>query len=167
MISWRSVLLVEATGIPVEINQPATSYWHTLSPNVVLLALSGIRTQVRFRACMGLEMLQCVHIVQLNTNLVENLKKLIDVFPLKIMFSFPIIIYPHRINRFINIPTNHAFLVSFTCIIEHVLNIPISHFCCPDCTYCHPGLHPVVFSQTPCLLSQKFDKHPSHDWLQL
>jgi hypothetical protein len=130
VISWRSVLLVEATGIPVEINQPATSYWHTLSPNVVLLlALNGIRTQVRFRAS----------------------------------YYF----YPNRINRFINIPTNHAFLVSFTCIIEHVLNIPISHVCCPDCTYCHPGLHPVVFAQTPCLLSQELDKHPSHDWLQL
>jgi hypothetical protein len=42
----------------------------------------------------GLEMLHCVQIVQFNTNLVENLKKLIDVFPLKIMFSSPIIFIP-------------------------------------------------------------------------
>jgi len=66
-ISWRWDLLVEATGIPVEAHRPTTSYWHTLSPNFALLALSGIRPQVHFRACMGLEMLQlrkCVQIVQ-------------------------------------------------------------------------------------------------------
>ena len=42
---------------------------------------------------MGLEILQmreCVQIVQYNTNLVFNLKKLIDVFSLKIMSSLPI-----------------------------------------------------------------------------
>jgi hypothetical protein len=96
-ISWLSVLLVEATGIPVETYRPTTSYWQTLSPNFVLLALSEIRTQVRCRACMGLEILQmreCVQIVQYNTNLVFNLKKLIDVFSLKIMSSLPIIFIP-------------------------------------------------------------------------
>ena len=94
---------------------------------------------------MGLEMLQLrefVQIVQYNTNLVFNLKKLIDVFSLKIMSSFPTIFYPHLINEFTKIPTNRAFVVTFTCIIEHILNIPISHFACTDCTYCHPGLHP-------------------------
>ena len=55
-ISWLSVLLEEATGIPVETHRPATSYLQTLSPTDVFLALSGIRTQVRFRACMGLEL---------------------------------------------------------------------------------------------------------------
>jgi hypothetical protein len=33
-ISWRSVLLVEETGIPGENHQPAASHWQTLSHNV-------------------------------------------------------------------------------------------------------------------------------------
>jgi hypothetical protein len=35
VISWRSVLLVEETGVPRENNLPATSHWQTLSHNVV------------------------------------------------------------------------------------------------------------------------------------
>jgi hypothetical protein len=73
---------------------------------------------------------------------VFNLKKLIDDFSLKIISSLPIIVCPHRINGFTNIPTNHEFFATFTCIIEHVINIPISHLFCTDCTDCHPGLHP-------------------------
>ena len=34
-ISWRSVLLVEETGVPGENHQPVTSHWQTLSHNVV------------------------------------------------------------------------------------------------------------------------------------
>jgi hypothetical protein len=44
--SWRSVLLVEETGVPRENHRPATSHWQTLSHNVVHLALSGIRTNI-------------------------------------------------------------------------------------------------------------------------
>ena len=43
-IWWRSVLLVEETGVPRENHRPAGNHWQTLSDNVVLLALSGTRT---------------------------------------------------------------------------------------------------------------------------
>jgi hypothetical protein len=35
VISWWSVLLVEETGVPRENHRPVTSYWQTLSHNVV------------------------------------------------------------------------------------------------------------------------------------
>ena len=35
VISWRSVLLVEETGVPRENQQPAASHWQTWSHNVV------------------------------------------------------------------------------------------------------------------------------------
>jgi hypothetical protein len=35
-ISWRSVLLVEETGVPGENHRPAIGYWHTVSYNVVV-----------------------------------------------------------------------------------------------------------------------------------
>jgi hypothetical protein len=35
VISWRSVLLVEETGVPRETHRPAASHWQTLSHNVV------------------------------------------------------------------------------------------------------------------------------------
>ena len=35
VISWRSVLLVEETGIPEENHLPVVSHWQTLSHNVV------------------------------------------------------------------------------------------------------------------------------------
>ena len=35
VISWRSVLLVEETGVPVENHRPVASHWQTLSHNVV------------------------------------------------------------------------------------------------------------------------------------
>jgi hypothetical protein len=35
VISWRSVLLVEETGVPGENHWPVTSHWQTLSHNVV------------------------------------------------------------------------------------------------------------------------------------
>jgi hypothetical protein len=46
VISWRSVLLVEEAGVPGENNRPATSYWQTLSHDVVSSTprLSDIRT---------------------------------------------------------------------------------------------------------------------------
>jgi hypothetical protein len=44
VISWRSVLLVEETGIPRENHRPVASHWKTLSHNVVHLALIEIRT---------------------------------------------------------------------------------------------------------------------------
>jgi len=34
-ISWRSVLLVEVTGVPEENHQPVANHWQTLSHNVV------------------------------------------------------------------------------------------------------------------------------------
>ena len=47
VISWRSVLMVEETGVPGENRLPAASDWQTLSHNVVSSAprLSGIRTE--------------------------------------------------------------------------------------------------------------------------
>jgi hypothetical protein len=42
VISWRSVLLVEETGVPGEKHWPAASHWQTLSYNVVHFALRGI-----------------------------------------------------------------------------------------------------------------------------
>jgi len=44
VISWRSVLLVEETGVPRENHQPVASDWQILSHNVVHLALIEIRT---------------------------------------------------------------------------------------------------------------------------
>ena len=45
-ISWRSVLLVEEIGVPVENHRPVASHWQTLSYNVASSTprLSGIRT---------------------------------------------------------------------------------------------------------------------------
>jgi hypothetical protein len=43
VISWRSVLLVEETGVPVENHRPVASHWQTLSHNVVHLALIEIQ----------------------------------------------------------------------------------------------------------------------------
>ena len=44
VISWRSVLLVEETGVPRENHQPAASHGQISSHSVVHLAVSGIRT---------------------------------------------------------------------------------------------------------------------------
>jgi hypothetical protein len=44
VISWRSVLLVEETGVHGESHRPAASRWQTLSHSVVHLALVEIRT---------------------------------------------------------------------------------------------------------------------------
>ena len=33
VISWRSILLVEVTGVPRENHRPAPSHWQTLSHN--------------------------------------------------------------------------------------------------------------------------------------
>jgi hypothetical protein len=46
VISWRSVLLMEETGVPGENHRPVASYWHTLAHKVVpnTPRLSGIRT---------------------------------------------------------------------------------------------------------------------------
>jgi len=33
ILSWRSVLLVEETGVPGEIHRPTASHWQTLSHN--------------------------------------------------------------------------------------------------------------------------------------
>jgi hypothetical protein len=46
VISWRSALLVEGTGVPAENQQPAASHWQTSSHHVSsTLRLSGIRNQ--------------------------------------------------------------------------------------------------------------------------
>ena len=46
IVSWRSALLVEETGVPGENHRPAESHRQTLSHNVVssISRLSGIRT---------------------------------------------------------------------------------------------------------------------------
>ena len=44
VIWWRSVLLVEETGVPRENHRPAASHWQIWSDNIVLLTLSGSRT---------------------------------------------------------------------------------------------------------------------------
>jgi hypothetical protein len=46
VISWRSVLLVEETGVPAENHRPVASHWQTLSQNGVpsIPRLSGVRT---------------------------------------------------------------------------------------------------------------------------
>jgi hypothetical protein len=43
-ISWRSVLLMEGTGEPAEINRPAENHWQTLSHIVVLIVFYWIYT---------------------------------------------------------------------------------------------------------------------------
>ena len=35
VLLWRSILLVEETGVPRENHRPVASHWHTLSHNVV------------------------------------------------------------------------------------------------------------------------------------
>ena len=42
VISWRSVLLVEETGVPGENHRPAISYWQTVVSSTP--CLNGIRT---------------------------------------------------------------------------------------------------------------------------
>ena len=46
VISWRSVLLVEETGVPGKNHRPVASHWQTLSHNLVSSApcLGGVRT---------------------------------------------------------------------------------------------------------------------------
>ena len=44
VISWRSVLLVEETGVPEENHRPVASHWQTLSHKDVYLALIVIGT---------------------------------------------------------------------------------------------------------------------------
>jgi hypothetical protein len=44
VISWRSVLLEEETGVPGENHRSVASHWQTLSQNAVHLALVEIRT---------------------------------------------------------------------------------------------------------------------------
>ena len=44
VISWRSVLLVEETGVPGENHRPVASHWQILSHNVVHITLIEIRT---------------------------------------------------------------------------------------------------------------------------
>ena len=39
VISWRSDLLVQETGVPGENNRPAANHWQTLSHNVVSIIL--------------------------------------------------------------------------------------------------------------------------------
>ena len=48
VISWRSVLLVEETGVPEENHKPAVSHCQTLSHNAVSSTpgMSGIRTHI-------------------------------------------------------------------------------------------------------------------------
>jgi hypothetical protein len=41
VISWRSVLLVDETGVPGEHHRPAACHWQTLSRNVLHLAWAG------------------------------------------------------------------------------------------------------------------------------
>jgi hypothetical protein len=43
VISWRSVLLVEETGVPRENHRPVASPWQTLSHNVAHLAWEGFK----------------------------------------------------------------------------------------------------------------------------
>ena len=51
-ISWRSVLLVEDTGVPGENHRPVASHWETLSHNIVHLALiSGDRHWLHRNSC--------------------------------------------------------------------------------------------------------------------
>jgi hypothetical protein len=53
VISWRSVVLVEETWVPVENNRPVVNHWQTLSYNV-LLHLERINL-VRFKHEMEIE----------------------------------------------------------------------------------------------------------------
>ena len=48
VISWRSVLLVEETGVPRENHRPVASHCHLLSHNVVSSTpdMSGVRTHI-------------------------------------------------------------------------------------------------------------------------
>ena len=43
VISWRSVLLVEETGVLEENHRPGARHWQTLSHNIVHLALIEIQ----------------------------------------------------------------------------------------------------------------------------
>ena len=53
VISWRSVLFVEETGVPGKNHRPVASHWRTLSHNVVHLALIEIRTRNISTDCIG------------------------------------------------------------------------------------------------------------------
>jgi len=46
-ISWRSVLLVEETGVTGENHRPAASHWQTLSHNAVSSTSGHERNQTR------------------------------------------------------------------------------------------------------------------------
>ena len=53
VISWRSVLVVKETGLPGENYRPVTTYWQTLSHNVISSTprLSGVSNFVESTKC--------------------------------------------------------------------------------------------------------------------
>jgi hypothetical protein len=55
VISWRSVLLVEETGVPRENHRPVASHWQTLSHNIAssTLRLSEVRTHNDYTITMA------------------------------------------------------------------------------------------------------------------
>jgi len=58
VLSWRSVLLVEETGIPGENHRPAASHWQTLSPMLYRVHLTGAGFQLTTLVVIGTD---CMH----------------------------------------------------------------------------------------------------------
>jgi hypothetical protein len=52
-IQWRSVLLVEETGIPGENHRPAVNHWQTMSHNVVWTGFEPTTLMVIGTDCIG------------------------------------------------------------------------------------------------------------------
>ena len=55
VISWRSVLLVEETGVPGENHWPAASHWQTLSHNIVSSTPPLSRVQTHTLVVIGFD----------------------------------------------------------------------------------------------------------------
>ena len=73
VILWRSVLLVEETGVPGENHRPAASHWQALSYNVVSTTLHHKR--IRTLVTIGTD---CIGNCKSNYNIFTATTSLID-----------------------------------------------------------------------------------------
>jgi hypothetical protein len=105
VISWRSVLLVEETGVPAENIWSSTNHWQTLSHNIVSSTFELTVLVVIDTDCIG----TCSY----KFNIRSRLRRL-----------------PFLGGRYINSvsPTKHLISIIFGCtlfIIKKIINLPI------------------------------------------
>ena len=87
VILWRSVLLVEETGVPGENHRPAASHWQALSYNVVSTTLRHKR--IRTLVTIGTD---CIGSCKSNYNIFTATTSLIDNY----IVPFVMVIYCNK-----------------------------------------------------------------------